>query len=88
MKVLVRDLAHTYGAERRRAVSVQNLELQSGAQLCLVGRSGAGKTTLLNILCGVLLPTSGRVVLGDTELFGLDEARRDALRARKQCLAG
>ena len=82
MNVLVQDLAHSYGAERRRAVSVQRLELRSGAQLCLVGRSGVGKTTLLNVLCGVLVPTSGRVVLGDTELFALDEARRDALRAR------
>jgi putative ABC transport system ATP-binding protein len=84
MKVLVEDLVHDYGtgAQRRSALTVGRLALESGGHLCLVGRSGSGKTTLLNILCGVLQPSSGRVVLGETELFHLGEAQRDALRAR------
>jgi putative ABC transport system ATP-binding protein len=78
------QLTHRYGPDARApaAVSVRHLSLSSGSHLCIVGRSGSGKTTLLNILCGVLVPTSGRVHLGGTDLFALGEAARDALRAR------
>jgi putative ABC transport system ATP-binding protein len=61
---------------------VAALEIESEAKLCLVGSSGSGKTTLLNILAGVLVPTSGRVQLGERDLFELSEAERDRFRAR------
>jgi putative ABC transport system ATP-binding protein len=84
LKVRIEDLTHVYaaGAERRPALDVRRLSIARGSRLCLVGRSGSGKTTLLNILCGVLLPTKGRVYLGDTDLFSLSESARDALRSR------
>jgi putative ABC transport system ATP-binding protein len=84
VKVSIKGLTHVYasGAERRTALEVGRLALERGAHLCLVGRSGSGKTTLLNVLCGVLLPTRGRVLLDDTDLFSLSEPARDALRAR------
>ena len=84
MQLTIDDLTHRYSprADARAALSVRRLIVESGTQRCLVGRSGSGKTTLLNILCGVLVPTSGRVRLGDIDLFALGEAGRDALRAR------
>jgi ABC-type polysaccharide/polyol phosphate transport system ATPase subunit len=37
-------------------------ELEKGETLGLVGPNGCGKSTLLQIVCGILQPTSGRVV--------------------------
>ena len=37
-------------------------EVESGETLGLVGPNGCGKSTLLQIVCGILQPTSGRVV--------------------------
>jgi len=84
VRVGLRELSHSYGARaaQRSALRVAALEIESGAKLCLVGNSGSGKTTLLNILAGVLVPTSGRVLLGDRDLFELKEAERDRFRAR------
>ncbi len=84
VKVVLEDVSHGYGAGpgARSVVNVPALQIESGAHLCLVGRSGSGKTTLLNILCGVLVPSSGRVTLGGDDLFSLSEPARDALRAR------
>lgn len=84
MKVRLRDLEHVYATrgQRRSAVSVGRLDLESRSHLCLVGSSGSGKSTLLNILAGVLVPTSGHVYLEETDLFTLSEAKRDALRSR------
>ena len=39
-----------------------DLEVETGAFHCLVGRSGCGKTTLLKIAAGLLAPQHGRVV--------------------------
>ena len=36
----------------------------------LIGPNGAGKTTLINIICGQTKPTSGRIVIGGTEMTG------------------
>ena len=59
-----------------------SLELPGGSMALLEGPSGAGKSTLLNLVAGVLLPDAGRVMVGEVEVSGLPEARRDAFRAR------
>jgi ABC-2 type transport system ATP-binding protein len=38
-----------------------SLEIEAGTIFGLLGPNGAGKTTLIKILCGLLLPTAGRV---------------------------
>jgi NitT/TauT family transport system ATP-binding protein len=47
-----------------------NLEIPSGQFVCLLGPSGCGKSTLLNAVAGFALPTSGRIVTGDTTVTG------------------
>ena len=44
--------------------------------MALVGTSGAGKTTLLHTAAGLLMPTSGQVLLGGVDLFALPEEQR------------
>ena len=41
-----------------------NLEIGRGETFGIVGPNGGGKSTLLQILCGILEPTTGRVVRG------------------------
>ncbi len=53
----------------------------AGEQVALVGASGSGKTTLLHVVAGIVLPDSGEVRLGDTDITRLDEASRDRFRA-------
>lgn len=39
-----------------------NFSVEKGETLSIVGPNGCGKSTLLQIICGILQPTSGRVV--------------------------
>ena len=54
--------------------------VEAGESLAIVGASGSGKSTLLGLLAGLDMPTSGRVMLNDVDLFALDEDGRARLR--------
>ena len=43
------------------------LALEAGKTTALLGRSGSGKTTLLRMVNGLVVPTSGRVLVGGRE---------------------
>ena len=45
-----------------------NLEIPAGEIFGLVGPNGAGKTTTLKMLCGLLLPTAGRVTINNIDV--------------------
>ena len=65
-----------------RCLTGLDLELQAGEFCCLRGVSGSGKTTLLLALGGMLRPTSGRVLLGEEDLYALSSGERARARAR------
>jgi putative ABC transport system ATP-binding protein len=55
--------------------------IAAGESVAVVGPSGAGKSTLLALLAGLDLPTTGHVVLNNSNLSKLDEDGRAQLRA-------
>ncbi len=65
---LVRVLAGVDAAVRR------------GERVAVVGASGSGKTTLLQLLGGLDLPTSGRVLIDGREMSALGDGERGRLR--------
>ena len=68
-------LRKTGSANHFLAVQPLELTLEEGTLTALTGRSGSGKTTLLQLLAGLLSPSSGRVIAGETDLYSLsDEA--------------
>jgi len=59
-----------------------DLEIMPREAVAVVGASGSGKSTLLGLLAGLDTATTGQVMVDGTDLFGLDEDGRAALRKR------
>jgi ABC-2 type transport system ATP-binding protein len=59
--ISVEKLTKTY-ASGFQALKPIDLEIQRGEIFALLGPNGAGKTTLIGIICGIVNPTSGRVI--------------------------
>jgi ABC-type sugar transport system ATPase subunit len=47
------------------AVDHVTYRAQSGRCVFILGENGAGKSTLMNVLCGIIVPTSGHIEIGD-----------------------
>ena len=66
--ITVKELFKSYRKKDKNALNGINLEIESGEVFGLLGPNGAGKTTFFSILCGLLLPTSGEVIVNQLSL--------------------
>ena len=74
MKPIIRveNLTHTYGVNTpfcRSAVDHVSMEIMEGEFLGIIGHTGSGKSTLIQHLNGLLKPTSGRILLGEEDIW-------------------
>jgi ABC-2 type transport system ATP-binding protein len=60
--ISISGLGKTY-ASGLRALDGVDLEIRKGEIFALLGPNGAGKTTLINVVCGIVTPTSGTVLV-------------------------
>lgn len=62
------QVSYRYPGAARNTIHQMNLTLHPGEKLAIVGLNGAGKTTLVKLLCGLLDPTKGRVLLNGQDI--------------------
>ena len=78
----VRGLTKVYGegAAEVRALDGVDLDLYTGEFTAVMGPSGSGKSTLMHCCAALDEPTSGTVMIGDTDLGRLDDKELTRLR--------
>jgi NitT/TauT family transport system ATP-binding protein len=64
----VRNLSMTFQGEDESLETLDDVSFSLGSQefLCVLGPSGSGKSTLLRLIAGLLKPTTGEIVFGNT----------------------
>lgn len=79
------NLCKTYGEGDVLVKALDNVSfsVEKGEFVSIVGPSGSGKSTLLHILGGVDKPTSGKVLIGGTDIHALNENRLAVFRRRQ-----
>ena len=66
-----------------RALDDVTVDFALGQFTAIMGPSGSGKSTLMHCLAGLDALTSGRVLIGDTDLAQLDDKQLTSLRREK-----
>lgn len=79
------DLKKYYGAKPNitKALDGVSLSVEHGEFVAIVGTSGSGKSTLLNMIGGLDVPTSGKVIVDGKDLSTLKDEQLTIFRRRK-----
>lgn len=86
MKILeVENVTKTYGIGETQVKALDNVSfsVDKGEFVAIVGPSGSGKSTLLHILGCVDEPTSGKVIIDQTDVSRLNETQLSIFRRRQ-----
>src|SRR5262245_18360601 len=84
--VSISALTKTY-ANGHNAQKGVSLDIRQGEIFALLGPNGAGKTTLISIVCGIVQPTSGTVLVDGHDIIREYRAEREIIGLVPQELA-
>ena len=64
-KIKINDASFIYPNSLKATLKNVNFELVKGDRVGVVGSTGSGKTTLINLICGLIKPTGGKILIND-----------------------
>ena len=66
------DVNYTYHTPEGETPALADISfsVEKGEFIAIVGPSGSGKSTLLNLICGLIRPSSGQILLNGNEISG------------------
>ncbi|MCS6775664.1 MAG: ATP-binding cassette domain-containing protein [Chloroherpetonaceae bacterium] len=79
-QIQIHDLV--YEVAGKRILNAINLEIARGEIVSIMGQSGSGKTTLLKLMCGLLRPTAGQILVEGEDITRMSEMQLDRVRLK------
>lgn len=79
VSIEARDLCFRYGPNDAWVLDEVNFRIEAGESVAIAGPSGCGKTTLLKLLCGLLQPTRGAILIDGEPLSRVGTERYRAM---------
>jgi putative ABC transport system ATP-binding protein len=81
----IKNLSKIYGNGETavKALDDVSFSVKKGEFVVIIGPSGSGKSTLLHLLGGVDRPTSGNVLIDNTDIYQLNETQLAIFRRRQ-----
>lgn len=66
-----------FGHTRQQVLFDVSLEVPKGTCLGILGESGSGKSTMGRVICGLLKPDTGEVILDGTSIYASRKGRKE-----------
>lgn len=67
-KISLENVSFRYSSDDNFVINNSNLSLYKGRSYLILGESGTGKSTLVSLLLGLLVPSSGKISINDTDI--------------------
>ena len=67
-EIKLQGVSYRYPGAEKDTIHNMDLVIQPGEKLAVVGLNGAGKTTLVKLICGLIDPTDGQILLNGTDI--------------------
>lgn len=71
-KISLKGITYAYPNTEKFIFKNADLEIKIGESIGIVGASGAGKSTVVDVLLGLLIPSSGKITVDDTDITQRD----------------
>ena len=66
--ITFKNVSYRYPDSENSVIENLNMHVEKGEKLAVVGVNGAGKTTIVKLLCGLLVPTDGDILLNGVSI--------------------
>ncbi len=77
-EIELRHVSFSYPGSDKKILDDFNMKVNPGEKIAIVGVNGAGKTTLMKLICGLLHPDSGQILLNGTDMEEMQAEERYA----------
>lgn len=67
-KIKIKNLVKSF--DTKVVLNNLNLEIEEGESVVIIGGSGSGKTVLIKLIAGLLLPSSGSIIVDGVDIAG------------------
>ena len=67
-KIEVKNLIFKYPSTEKKVIDNLSIDINKGETIGIAGASGEGKSTLLDLICGLLKPTSGQILVDEIDI--------------------
>ena len=80
----VKSVSKIYGKGNNAVHALKDVSfsVDKGEYIAIVGESGSGKSTLLNIIGAIDIPTDGKVIISNKDLFTMTDSELTVFRRR------
>ena len=69
-QLLIENLEYSYNS--KKVLKELNLSIEKGDKILIVGDNGSGKSTLIKIICTILKPTKGKVLINNKNISSIN----------------
>lgn len=77
-EICLEHVSYAYPDGGKKILDDVSLTARKGERVAIVGVNGAGKTTLMKLICGLLHPTGGRILLNGRDMEQMEASERYA----------
>lgn len=77
-EIRIKNMSFQYPGAEKEVLQNFNLTVKAGEKIAIVGVNGAGKTTLMKLICGLLHPTKGRILLDGRDMEEMEAEEKYA----------